>query len=40
MAMRDGGERTECWNCEYERPVFEACPRCGKLGSEEGTDEY
>jgi hypothetical protein len=37
-AMTDGGhcssgiERTECWNCGFQRPTFEACPECGCYG--------
>lgn len=33
----DGGqiERTECWQCGYNRPTFEACPECGSYGGGE-----
>lgn len=27
-------ERTECWQCGYMRPIFEACPDCGVYGGE------
>jgi hypothetical protein len=36
--VTDGGqcaggiERTECWNCGFQRPTFEACPECGCYG--------
>lgn len=28
-------ERTPCWNCGNNRLTWEACPQCGKLGSDE-----
>ena len=34
-AFTDGGsQRTECWNCGYQRLVFEACPECGEYGGD------
>jgi len=31
----DDTERTECLECGYQRPIFEACPECGAYGDYE-----
>lgn len=33
--ITDGGtDRSECWQCGYDRPIFEACPECGAYGGD------